>query len=124
MIDLESKLTEADLAVTRLHEAKDFSHGRFISVLDHQPRPAALVVGVGPPTSYEEVLLAILRDHCVAVEMRSPEREVLGACDLLIRGQHFVQELGRSLGRDISRPERIPADGLLLYRWKGPLDNT
>ena len=33
-LDIESKMTEGDLTDVQLHEVKDFSHGRFMSVLN------------------------------------------------------------------------------------------
>jgi fructoselysine-6-P-deglycase FrlB-like protein len=122
MQDVESKLTETGLGIARLHEAKDFSHGRFVSVLNQKYSRPALLLGTGKTTLYEERLREVLQRHCVFFELRSTEESLLGAVDLLTQVQYLVEHVGRQLGADISRPRTIPADGLSLYQWESPLD--
>jgi sugar/nucleoside kinase (ribokinase family)/fructoselysine-6-P-deglycase FrlB-like protein len=123
MYDLESKFTEAGLGVCRVHEAKDFSHGRFMSVLGQHPRSRALVLGVGKATGYEQRLVEVLRRHCMVTEIRSADDGVLGAVDLLAHVQFVVEHTGRLMDRDISRPKHIEPDGLALYNWSETLDD-
>ncbi len=123
MFDFESKLTESGFGVARLHEAKDFSHGRFMSVLGRTDRPTALLLGVGKETGYEQQLRLTLAEHTNVVTLRSTDHAALGALDLLVLIQHTVEQMGRLLGRDISRPRHIDPDGLALYNWSWGLDD-
>lgn len=131
-LDVESKVTEADLTDVQLHELKDFSHGRFMSVLNAGRTPRQpLVIAVGKRTGYERALLRTLRgelaDGVRPQEVRSTLGDDLGALELLVRVQFISAELGLHLDRDISRPEYISPGGLNLYRWSstralGPRD--
>jgi sugar/nucleoside kinase (ribokinase family)/fructoselysine-6-P-deglycase FrlB-like protein len=122
MHDLESKFVEGDLAEFQVHEAKDFSHGRFVSVLDPERTPrVALLFGVGEPTEYEELLDKTLRDAgdpgFGPLHLVTPRPGMPGALELMVRVQFLAARCARLLGRDISRPEWIPPAGLDLYRW-------
>jgi sugar/nucleoside kinase (ribokinase family)/fructoselysine-6-P-deglycase FrlB-like protein len=122
MHDLESKFVEGDIAEFQVHEAKDFSHGRFVSVLDPERTPrVALLFGVGAPTEYEELLDRTLRDSgnpgFGPLHLVTPRAGMAGALELLVRVQFLAERCARLLGRDISRPEWIPPAGLDLYRW-------
>lgn len=75
--DVEGKFAEADLGPTRLDEPKDFSHGRFISVLGSGPRGGpkqpVLMLTAGGPTAYERALReALQQDGHVAAAIGSP----------------------------------------------------
>lgn len=122
MHDLESKFVEGDIAEFQVHEAKDFSHGRFVSVLDPERTPrVALLFGVGEPTEYEELLDKTLRDAgdpgFGPLHLVTPRPDMPGALELMVRVQFLAARCARLLGRDISRPEWIPPAGLDLYRW-------
>lgn len=123
MLDIESKLTESALGVARIHEAKDFSHGRFLSVLGRPVRPRVLFLGAGKRSTYEEHLLEVLGTHALVVEVRSEVPGLLGCVDLLAHCQSLTEQAARQLGRDISRPQSIPPDGLQLYSWDDSLDD-
>lgn len=123
MLDIESKLTESALGVARIHESKDFSHGRFLSVLDRPVRPRVLFLGAGKRLRYEERLLSVLRDHALVVEIRSEVAGLLGCVDLLAHCQSLSEQAARQVGKDISRPQSIPKAGLELYSWDESLDD-
>lgn len=124
MTDIEGKFAEADLGPTRLDEPKDFSHGRFVSVLGPGPRERAkqpvLMVSAGGPNDYERTLGTALADdgHPVAY-LQAARGDALGGLELLCRAQRFSQAYGEARGIDISRPDPPPpGSGLALYRWK------
>ena len=119
MIDLESKFVEGGVGTLQLHEVKDFSHGRFIS-LSNEPqdkKTPILMLSIGKQTPYEEYLASKFEGQR-RVEYLSTEADgLLGSLELLIWVQYRAQEIGAALGRDISRPSNIPSSGLSLYRW-------
>jgi sugar/nucleoside kinase (ribokinase family)/fructoselysine-6-P-deglycase FrlB-like protein len=119
-LDLESKMTESATVTARLHDTKDFSHGRFVSVLetDH-PR---ILVTVGPLTPYQAELAAVLSADVGPFHHLAFERDgALGALDALVAAQHIAALTAGFSGRDLSRPDTIPQPGLTLYKWEGPL---
>lgn len=128
MIDLESKFTEGNLGWIRIHDEKDFSHGRFMSVLtdDHVDEPA-LLFRSGEATSYTDKLEKVLKTRNVDASTRTAVLQTqysgaLGALDLLIKTQLLVRGIALSLKIDIARPgyDNIPRAGLTLYHWKAP----
>lgn len=122
MIDVESKFVEGGLGTAHLHESKDFSHGRFIRVFDEaRSGDAKLLIRVGRKSSYEDTLAKTLGKIGPLIPVISENDGVLGALEVLIEVQFIIQKLGEALGIDISRPKKIPAEGLRLYRWKQQL---
>jgi hypothetical protein len=125
MLDLDSKFAEAGLGFLSLHESKDFSHGRFTSVVGTRSiTGGVLLMGVGPPTEYEEHLASMLDRHTVVFSLRSARTAALGALELLIAAQHFCEEYGSEQGIDISKPGSPTGDMLSLYRWSKGLSFT
>jgi sugar/nucleoside kinase (ribokinase family) len=117
VIDCESKFTEAKLAVAQLHEVKDFSHGRFISLLSDTTIPA-LFIGVSPLLPYENELIRIISKGRVTMEVVSVSEGVVGGLETLATMQYVIELCGDELARDISRPDNIPEAGLRLYKWQ------
>jgi len=121
MLDLESKFVETNLGVVQLHEMKDFSHGRFISIMNQERASEPCVyLGVGNWSEYESLLIKSMSSH-PSVKLTSFHDGLLGALELLIKIQYFVQLCGEMVDKDVSRPRYIPPAGLTLYRWKGHL---
>lgn len=122
MVDMESKFTEGGLGNLQIHEMKDFSHGRFVSLLgfEHGETPV-VCLGVGAWHAYERVVLRMLERRRAFAAISTKHSGILGALELLIRVQFFAQLCGEALEKDISRPSAIPHHGLKLYRWKGGL---
>ena len=119
-VDLESKLTESGVGVVRVHDTKDFSHGRFVGVLERE-QGAHILISVGERTDYESTLLSVLGAGIGATELRFPREAELGGFDALVGMQSFAVSIGDALGVDISRPRAIPEPGLRLYKWEGDL---
>lgn len=131
-LDIESKFTESGLPAVTLHEQKDLSHGRFVTVLQPplyrpdndslptaEPAPA-LILATGPPSKYQEAVATTLREaHVLHTEIRSTTTQLASPLELLTLVQFFSQAFGNALDVDISRPKRIPEPGLRLYRWRG-----
>jgi hypothetical protein len=112
-------MTEAGLGVPRLHESKDFSHGRFISTLGRDSR--RLFLRVGERTLYSAQLARSLQERDAMVELGFERSGPLGALEALLATQYIAITAGMMMGIDISRPKHIPAAGLELYRWRGDL---
>jgi fructoselysine-6-P-deglycase FrlB-like protein len=122
MLDFESKLVEGGLGKVQLHEIKDFSHGRFMSLMKKYKNSPVVLLGVGPWHEYEQSLSKTLEKGRLLIPIRSKFKGITGALELLVKIQFFVKCLGKDLGKDISRP-KVPTAGLDLYRWKGLFEN-
>jgi sugar/nucleoside kinase (ribokinase family)/fructoselysine-6-P-deglycase FrlB-like protein len=121
-IDLESKFVEGNLGPVQLHEAKDFSHGRFMAVLEATPPAISLFLRTHPSGRYEDALHKVLMRDTTLVTVDVKSGGILGGLELLVAVQVLARECGRLAGKDISRPHHIPRDGLKLYRWGDALD--
>lgn len=115
MLDLESKFIESGIGRVTIHEAKDFSHGRFIKALERK-QSTMLFFTVGIHSDYEEKLSEILSRYGDVVNINTAYSGILGSLDLLIKEQFLVISIGKMLKIDISKP-RIPRKALDLYRW-------
>jgi sugar/nucleoside kinase (ribokinase family) len=126
-LDVESKFTESGLPAVTLHEQKDLSHGRFMTVLQPVYGSAdvlapVLFVAAGPATRYQSALeRSFDQAHVPHRFLRSEAGGITGSLELLTLAQWFSQQFGSELGTDISRPAQIPSAGLRLYKWRGPL---
>ena len=126
MLDLESKWVEGDLGPITVHQSKDFSHGRFMSLLGSGRPAVPVMLSVGEDDVYEHELLGALGDEHIAsdglvdrpLRLASSYSGLLGALELLIDVQEVAVVAGSQLGKDLSRPERIDPGGLRLYAWK------
>ena len=135
-LDVESKFTESGLPAVTLHEQKELSHGRFISVLQPpvfaldagfpsitEPAPV-LFVAAGERSSYQQAVLAALHGADIPItEICSTTGELTAPLELLTLVQFFSQTFGSELGVDISRPSMTPEAGLDLYRWPGAVQD-
>jgi sugar/nucleoside kinase (ribokinase family) len=124
MVDLESKLVEGGVGFVRLHESKDFSHGRFMSVLtdparsEDATRTFCIIFRSAVASSYEEKLIRVLKENGTVLVVETRWEEELGALDLLMRVQFLIKVLARKLQIDVSKPQYVSPTGLELYRWK------
>lgn len=125
LIDLESKFTEGNIAPVRIHEPKDFSHGRFISLFSggREARQPIPFLGVGGWNTYERALADSLSRHASVFPITSEYSDILGALELMVAVQVLVQRTGESLGIDVSRPRHVSRDGVALYHWKEGLSD-
>jgi sugar/nucleoside kinase (ribokinase family)/fructoselysine-6-P-deglycase FrlB-like protein len=118
MLDIESKFVESGLGIVQLHEVKDFSHGRFISLFDVQKKSPVVFLAVGGSLHpYERVLVRILEKGQSVISIVSKDNGIRAALELLIKVQFFTRFVGEDLERDISKP-KIPHAGLRLYKWR------
>jgi glucosamine 6-phosphate synthetase-like amidotransferase/phosphosugar isomerase protein len=119
MIDLESKFTEANLGIVQCHEIKDFSHGRFMSLLspDHAGAPS-LLLAVHHLTSYEKAVVEVLTRNGPLATYVSYFDEMLGALELITAAQFMSERIGSFREIDISKPYHISEEGLGLYQYK------
>ncbi|MFL1592777.1 PfkB family carbohydrate kinase [Rhodococcus ruber] len=131
-LDIESKFIESGLPAVTLHEQKDLSHGRFISVFQPVQYHAladspmsdmtapVLVLATGSESRYQQALAKELDSAGVhSRELRVSSVDLTAPLELLTLVQFFSQTFGSKLGVDISRPTSIPEAGLNLYRWRG-----
>ncbi|MDO9532956.1 MAG: hypothetical protein Q7O12_12610, partial [Deltaproteobacteria bacterium] len=121
MLDIESKFVEGDLGNVMLHEVKDFSHGRFMSLLGNDNKSPIIVLGVGPWHEYEQLVLKTVEQGRLIISIRSIFNDILGSLELLVKVQFFARWLGEYFNKDISRP-KPPRAGIKLYKWKGQLE--
>lgn len=122
MLDLESKLIEGNVCAVQLHEYKDFSHGRFMFSLKNQNPKIVIQVDSSP---YIDKLVQVLNsfgNQAPVLIIKSKFSNLVGALEILIEIQYFVQKLTKYLylnqNVDITKPKDIPSQGLELYHWK------
>lgn len=121
--DFESKITEGGVGFARIHESKDFSHGRFMSVMGGIGKmdSIGIVFCVGPLHGYEKELVDSLNGYQRVMVVTSKYAGLIGALELLVIVQFLIRAIGDCIQKDLSRPDEIPDAGLDLYRWKGSL---
>jgi hypothetical protein len=123
--DFEGKITEGGAGIVRIHESKDFSHGRFMSIMNGRS-PASLIIGlvfcIGEPSPYEKKLISSLKKYQPVITVCSQFKGILGGLELLVIVQFLIRYIGEALGKDLSRPSSIPQRGLSLYKWRKSLD--
>ena len=124
MLDLEGKMTETGLANVVLHETRDFSHGRFMSVLERRGSTnhddPVVLFSAADPDPYEDKLRSVIPQERL-VEIGTTQDNGIGALELLVLSQYISVRVGEELGQDISKPRGIPKEGLELYRWRPDL---
>ena len=117
LLDFESKFVEGDLGKVQIHEVKDFSHGRFMSVMAPTESSPVVFFSIGDYHPYEIALCKTLQKSRPVVVIKSDHQGMVGALELLVKVQFLVQICGETLGKDISRPANIPSAGLRFYKW-------
>lgn len=125
MVDLEGKLVEGGLGTAQLHEDKDFSHGRFMLVMSgERAKTAKVLFKCGGYEKYWLQLKRSLEKRSPVIVLESEQEGSLGALEMLMRVQFLCRGISEKMGTDISRPKRIPSDGLELYRWRPGADDV
>ncbi len=118
LLDLESKFTEGNLGTIHLHEAKDFSHGRFMRVLGaDRGKVPILFFRTGEKDRYADFMARKLKSVPDFHVITSDAPAIGGALDLMFQTQRLILEIAGRLAVDVSRPKSIPAKGLELYHW-------
>lgn len=118
--DLESKIVESGVYRTELHEKKNFSHGRFVSIENFEP-DAIIYLKNKDISMYEKKLLeylSVFNNKLIIIE--SEYNGVLGEFDLLIAVQYFIKEVSKLINVDLSKP-KYSDESMKIYKYKGEL---
>lgn len=118
--DLESKIVESGIYRVELHEKKNFSHGRFVT-LEHFEPDAIIYLKNKNVSKYEQTLLKYLTmfdDKLIIIE--SEYDKIIGEFDLLIAIQYFIKNISKLLNIDLSKPT-YSDESMKIYKFKGEL---
>ena len=118
--DLESKIVESGIYRVELHEKKNFSHGRFIT-LEHYEPDTIIYLKNKNISKYEQSLLKYLNmfdDKLIIIE--SKYDKIIGEFDLLIAIQYFIKNISKLLNIDLSKPN-YSEESMKIYKFKGEI---
>ena len=116
MCDLESKIVETGIFRCTIHEKKNFSHGRFIT-LEKYPSDVQIYLKLKRDTRYDDELLKYLSIYSKnLIILESDEENNNGILELLIYSQLFIYEISKLLKKDLSNPD-YSKDSMKIYRY-------
>ena len=116
MCDLESKIVETGIFRCTIHEKKNFSHGRFIT-LEKYPSDVQIYLKLKKDTKYDNELLKYLKIYSKnLIILESDEENDNGILELLIYSQLFIYEISKLLKKDLSNPD-YSKDSMKIYRY-------
>ena len=116
MCDLESKIVETGIFRCTIHEKKNFSHGRFIT-LEKYPSDVQIYLKLKKDTKYDDELLKYLKIYSKnLIILESGEESDNGILELLIYSQLFIYEISKLLKKDLSNPD-YSEDSMKIYRY-------
>ncbi len=116
MCDLESKIVETGIFRCAIHEKKNFSHGRFIT-LEKYPSDVQIYLKLKKDTKYDNELLKYLSIYSKNLIILEPDEENNnGILELLIYSQLFIYEISKLLKKDLSNPD-YSEDSMKIYRY-------
>ena len=116
MCDLESKIVETGIFRCTIHEKKNFSHGRFIT-LEKYPSDVQIYLKLKKDTKYDNELLKYLKIYSKnLIILESDEENDNGILELLIYSQLFIYEISKLLKKDLSNPD-YSEDSMKIYRY-------
>ena len=116
MCDLESKIVETGIFRCAIHEKKNFSHGRFIT-LEKYPSDVQIYLKLKKDTKYDNELLKYLKIYSKNLIILEPDEENNnGILELLIYSQLFIYEISKLLKKDLSNPD-YSEDSMKIYRY-------
>ena len=116
MCDLESKIVETGIFRCTIHEKKNFSHGRFIT-LEKYPSDVQIYLKLKKDTRYDDELLKYLSIYSKNLIILEPDEEDNnGILELLIYSQLFIYEISKLLKKDLSNPD-YSEDSMKIYRY-------
>ena len=116
MCDLESKIVETGIFRCAIHEKKNFSHGRFIT-LEKYPSDVQIYLKLKKDTRYDDELLKYLSIYSKnIIILESDEENNNGILELLIYSQLFIYEISKLLKKDLSNPD-YSEDSMKIYRY-------
>lgn len=116
MCDLESKIVETGIFRCTIHEKKNFSHGRFIT-LEKYPSDVQIYLKLKKDTKYDNELLKYLKIYSKnLIILEADEENDNGILELLIYSQLFIYEISKLIKRDLSNPD-YSEDSMKIYRY-------
>lgn len=116
MCDLESKIVETGIFRCTIHEKKNFSHGRFIT-LEKYPSDVQIYLKLKKDTKYDNELLKYLKIYSKnLIILEADEENNNGILELLIYSQLFIYEISKLLKKDLSNPD-YSEDSMKIYRY-------
>jgi len=116
MCDLESKIVETGIFRCTIHEKKNFSHGRFIT-LEKYPSDVQIYLKLKKDTKYDNELLKYLNIYSKnLIILESDEENDNGILELLIYSQLFIYEISKLIKKDLSNPD-YSEDSMKIYRY-------
>lgn len=116
MCDLESKIVETGIYRCTIHEKKNFSHGRFIT-LEKYPSDVQIYLKLKKDTKYDNELLKYLKIYSKnLIILESDEENDDGILELLIYSQLFIYEISKLIKKDLSNPD-YSEDSMKIYRY-------
>ena len=116
MCDLESKIVETGIFRCTIHEKKNFSHGRFIT-LEKYPSDVQIYLKLKKDTKYDNELLKYLKIYSKnLIILESDEESDNGILELLIYSQLFIYEISKLIKKDLSNPD-YSEDSMKIYRY-------
>ena len=116
MCDLESKIVETGIFRCTIHEKKNFSHGRFIT-LEKYPSDVQIYLKLKKDTKYDNELLKYLSIYSKnLIILEADEENNNGILELLIYSQLFIYEISKLLKKDLSNPD-YSKDSMKIYRY-------
>ena len=120
MCDLESKIVETGIFRCTIHEKKNFSHGRFIT-LEKYPSDVQIYLKLKKDTKYDDELLKYLSIYSKNLIILEPDEENNnGILELLIYSQLFIYEISKLLKKDLSNPD-YSEDSMKIYRYNNEI---
>lgn len=118
--DLESKIVESGIYRVELHEKKNFSHGRFVT-LEHYEPDAIIYLKNKTISEYEKKLLEYLSNYNNKLIIIESEYDgIIGEFDLLIGIQYFIKNIAKLINVDLSKPT-YSDNSMKLYKFQGEL---
>ena len=114
--DLESKIVETGIYRCTIHEKKNFSHGRFIT-LEKYPSDVQIYLKLKKDTKYDNELLKYLKIYSKnLIILESDKENDDGILELLIYSQLFIYEISKLIKKDLSNPD-YSEDSMKIYRY-------
>ncbi len=119
-LDMESKIVESGIYRVTMHEKKNFSHGRFISMEYFRP-DVLIYLKQNSTTNYEDKLLKYIESQNIDyIIIESAYDGLLAEFDLLIASQFFMKQISELINIDLSKPSYTD-EAMEIYKYIGKL---
>lgn len=117
--DIESKFIESSAGRVTLHEKKDFSHGRYMTIEKNCSNIQIYIQNKN--SKYENILIEYLKNmNCLDIlYLNSKEKDVIiQLFELLIKNQYLFNAIGKVLNTDLSGLQ-FNKKALNIYKYRG-----